>query len=79
MNTTATVYSKPNCPFCVDAIALLKKHNIPCREIKLGRDIESRDDFIAEITKLKGEAPETVPQIFLSVGGFDDLVALMAK
>lgn len=71
----ATIYSKDNCPFCVNAKTLLNLKNIEYHEIKIGRDI-TREDFFQALPDAK-----TVPQIFLKIsganvliGGYTDLV-----
>lgn len=78
-----TVYSKPNCPFCDQAKALLKSQDRQYKEIILdvgqqkvdGTKYISRDDLIAKIPSAR-----TMPQIVMSnesssihVGGFVEL------
>lgn len=70
----AEIYSKPNCPFCVRAKALLEKCNIPYDEISA---IDYRDVLIERVTQITGTAPRSVPQIFIDgkhIGGHDQLV-----
>ena len=38
--STTVVYSKPNCPSCVKAKALLQSKNIPYQESIIGKDIQ---------------------------------------
>lgn len=69
-----TVYTKPLCPYCVRALALLKKKGAPVTEISAAFDPEKRQEMIQ---RANGRA--TYPQIFIGdvhVGGCDDLFAL---
>lgn len=75
-----TIYSKSACDYCEKAKKLLIEKGLPFTEIKLGRDIQDRDDFISEIkSKLpKNTTISTVPQIFKGdayIGGFTELQA----
>ncbi len=74
-----TVYSKPNCPHCIYAKALLKQLGAPYHEIVLdigqqkAEHVEyiSRDAFFGKIPNAK-----TVPQIVhedVLIGGFIEL------
>ena len=69
-----TVYSKNNCPFCVQAKNLLKAKNIEFKEIKIDEDAEAKE-FILE------QGHRTVPQIYFNdklfvEGGFQGLSKL---
>jgi glutaredoxin len=71
----ATIYSKPNCPFCVRAKMLLQSKGVEITEISA---VDHRDQLIEEVTKETGAAPRTVPQIWLDgkyVGGYTELEA----
>lgn len=71
----AEIYSKPNCPFCVKAKHLLEKRNIAYEELDA---VALRDTLIERVTSETGQAPRTVPQIWLDgkyIGGHDQLVA----
>lgn len=57
-----TVYSKNNCPFCVQAKNFLSKHDIPFDEVNIEHDDTAR-------TMIVEQGLRTVPQIFLG----DDL------
>jgi glutaredoxin 3 len=73
---TVTVYTKPFCPYCSRAIALLEKKGAQVDEIIASMDPAKR----AEMMHRSGRA--TYPQIFVGevhVGGCDDLYALEAK
>lgn len=66
------VYSKSNCPFCVQAKNLLKNKNVEFEEIMIDDDDE-RLAFYAKV----GNGVRTMPQIFVNderIGGFQDLV-----
>lgn len=70
----AVVYTRMFCPFCTNALALLKRKGVEIDEIKVGFDAAKR----AEMTK-RANGASTFPQIFIGdthVGGCDDLYAL---
>lgn len=67
------IYTKPGCPFCIKAKALLDSKGVTYTEINVGDDPIKR----AELTKI-ANGSKTVPQIFINgtlVGGCDDLHA----
>jgi glutaredoxin 3 len=69
------IYTRPGCPYCARALALLASKNAPVKEISAGSD-PLRAEMIARAGR------STYPQIFIGathVGGCDDLVALDAK
>ena len=71
------VYTKPMCPFCVRAMALLREKNAAFEEISAAFDPEKRDEMLA-----RSNGARTYPQIFIGethVGGCDDLLALEAS
>lgn len=65
-----TVYSKNNCPFCVQAKRLLESKNVPYEEINIEEKPEARQ-------MLLDRGLRSVPQIFnqeeLVPGGFQGL------
>lgn len=78
-----TVYSKPACPFCDQAKALLEQHQLPYHEVVLdvgqpkidGTQYITKDELLARIPNAR-----TMPQIVHStenasmvVGGYTDL------
>ena len=68
-----TLYTKPTCPYCLAAKALLRGKGAAFREI----DIENNRARTLEMIERSGR--RTVPQIFVGdthVGGYDDLRAL---
>ena len=69
-----TVYSKNNCPFCVQAKNLLALKNIPFAEVKIDEDSAAKDFILSE-------GHRTVPQIYKDgklfvQGGFQGLSKL---
>ena len=67
------MYTKPFCPYCHAAKALLKDKGVGFREIDISRDEDERDRMV------RRSGRQTVPQIFIGtehVGGYDDLEAL---
>lgn len=71
-----TVYTKPYCPFCVRALALLKAKAVELNEIEASADPALR----AEMMQRSGRS--TYPQIFVGerhIGGCDDMLALERK
>jgi glutaredoxin 3 len=66
-----TVYSKNNCPFCVQAKSLLQLKGVDFEEVKIDESSEAREFVL-------GEGHRTVPQIYqdgklLVEGGFQGL------
>lgn len=71
-----TVYSGPNCPYCVRAKELLKKKGVPFDVIDVKADPVKFEEML-----LRSNGKRTIPQIFINgvhVGGCDDLHALDA-
>jgi glutaredoxin 3 len=67
------VYTKPLCPYCARALALLDKKGVKVTEIEAGFDPELRRQMIEKSGR------STYPQIFIDgkhIGGCDDLMAL---
>jgi len=68
-----TIYTKPYCPYCIRALALLDKKGAPYTEIEAGFDPEKRQEMIQRSGRM------TFPQIFIGeqhIGGCDDMMAL---
>lgn len=53
-----TIYSKNNCPYCVQAKNFLKQKNINFKEINIEQDEEARNFIMSE-------GHRTVPQIYM--------------
>jgi glutaredoxin 3 len=71
-----TVYSGPNCPYCVKAKALLQKKNVEYTDFNVKEDFEK----LGEMMQRTGGS-KSIPQIFINgihVGGCDELYALNA-
>lgn len=66
-----TVFSKPTCPFCKKAKALLTEKGLTFEDLEVGKDVN--------LTMFKAITnADTAPQIFIDgqlIGGSDDLVA----
>jgi len=70
------IYTKPYCPYCERAKALLEEKGAEYKEIVASHDPALR----AEMNERSGRY--TYPQIFINgthVGGCDDLMALNAR
>lgn len=70
-----TIYTKPGCPYCIRALALLEKKHAPVTTIIASLDPDIRAEMVARSGR------NTFPQIFIGgthVGGCDDLHALEA-
>lgn len=71
----ATLYTKPTCPYCLNAKKLLDNKGISYTDITI---TTLSDDERAELAT-RTNNHRTVPQIFIGekfVGGFDDLNTL---
>ncbi|ALE04097.1 glutaredoxin 3 [Bartonella ancashensis] len=70
-----TVYTRPNCPYCVKALALLDKKGIKYTNIDASTSLRQQ-----MVQRANGR--NTFPQIFIGdyhVGGCDDLHSLDAE
>ena len=70
-----SLMTKPGCPFCARAKAMLEEHGMPYEEIVLGRDATIRS-----VRAMTGR--ETVPQMFVDghyIGGSEELEAWLAE
>ena len=71
------IYTKPGCPYCVAAKALLERKGAEFTEIVASNDPEKKQEMIQ-----RSNGRMTFPQIFIGakhVGGSDDLHALDRK
>lgn len=69
---TALIYSKQNCPYCLQAEALLRKNGYEIDKRMIDLDPDSRAEIFARVPNAK-----TVPQIFIDnnlIGGYNQLV-----
>jgi glutaredoxin-related protein len=72
----AVVWSKPQCPYCDQAKALLTQKGIAFEERKIGLGY-TREDLLEAVPTAR-----TVPQIFLDdelIGGFTELKQHLAN
>lgn len=71
------IYTKPYCPYCVRALALLKRKGADFEEIEAAFDPEKKAEMIQ-----RANGARTFPQVFIGdthVGGSDELHALDAR
>lgn len=71
------IYTKPGCPYCIRALALLDRKGATYQEIVASNDPAKK----AEMVQRSG-GRMTFPQIFIGekhIGGSDDLHALDAR
>lgn len=71
------IYTKPGCPYCERAKALLRQKNAEFKDIVASNDPELRREM-----NERSNGRNTFPQIFidgLHIGGSDDLFALEAR
>ncbi|MGB3725345.1 MAG: glutathione peroxidase [Glaciecola sp.] len=69
-----SLFTKPGCPFCTKAKALLAEKGFEYEEIVLGKDAS-----LASLKAISGR--DTVPQVFIGgkhIGGSDDLTAFFS-
>lgn len=72
--TNIVIYTKPTCPYCMRAKALLTQKGVSFEEIDIAAHPHRRDEMIA-----RANGGYTVPQIFIGerhIGGCDDMMAL---
>lgn len=65
------VYSKPDCPYCVRAKAVLEQKQLAFTEVQLGKDM-LREDFMSLFPDVR-----SVPLIVIDgvkIGGYSNLV-----
>ena len=70
MHNKVIIYTKDNCPYCVNAKNFLIQHGKTFTEVNIGTDIR-REDFISIFPLVK-----TVPHIIINgdeIGGYDKL------
>ena len=68
------LYTKPGCPYCYSAMALLKKKGVDYTEIVASNDPAKKAEMVE-----KSGGRMTFPQIFIDgkhVGGSDEIHAL---
>ena len=68
-----TIYTKPYCPYCLRAVALLKDKGVDFVEVEASGDPAKRQEM------MNRSGRSTYPQIFIGdrhIGGCDDMIAL---
>jgi glutaredoxin 3 len=68
-----TIYTRPFCPYCARALALLNDKGADFTEIEAGMDPALRQEM------MQRSGRNTFPQIFVGeqhIGGCDDMMAL---
>ena len=81
------IYSKPSCGYCVRAKALLESRSeeftvIDIAEGSIEDQVLAREKLIDRVVNATGNAPKTMPQIFVDnvyVGGYDQLAAMLEE
>ncbi|PHY17282.1 glutaredoxin 3 [Caulobacter sp. BP25] len=72
-----TIYTRPFCPYCSRALALLSEKGAAFTEIEAGMDPALRQEM------MQRSGRNTFPQIFVvgeqHIGGCDDMMALEAQ
>ncbi len=71
--SNVTIYTKPYCPFCVQALDLLEQKGVAFTEIEAAFDPDRRREMIQR------SGCATFPQIFIGerhIGGCDEMMAL---
>jgi glutaredoxin 3 len=71
----ATIYTKDNCTYCVQAKTLMKIRGIEWEELNMQQIPSMRNELMEKCEKIN-VLPRTVPQIWLDdtyVGGFQEL------
>ena len=71
-----TIYTRPFCPYCSRAVALLKDKGADFTEIEAGMDPALRQEM------MQRSGRNTFPQIFVGeqhIGGCDDMMALESE
>ena len=69
-----TIYTKPFCPYCARALALLRDKGVEFTEIEAAFDPEKKKEMVQ-----RSGGRMTFPQIFIGdrhIGGCDDMMDL---
>ena len=70
---TITIYSKPNCTFCVKSKSLVKGLGLTYEEKMFGKDFKTPDELFEAV----GKQGRPIPQIIIDdkhIGGYNELV-----
>ena len=71
---SVTIYTKPFCPYCARALALLRDKGVEFTEVEAAFDPEKKKEMVQ-----RAGGRMTFPQIFIGdrhVGGCDDMMDL---
>ena len=71
---SVTIYTKPFCPYCARALALLRDKGVEFTEIEAAFDPEKKKEMVQ-----RAGGRMTFPQIFIGdrhIGGCDDMMDL---
>ena len=72
--SSVTIYTKPFCPYCARALALLRDKGVEFTEIEAAFDPEKKKEMVQ-----RSGGRMTFPQIFIGerhIGGCDDMMDL---
>jgi glutaredoxin len=69
------MYSRNACNDCAKTKRIFLFKGLPFTEIKLGRDMTSRDEFMKEILSKSGKKVTSLPQVFIDGKLVGDLKA----
>ena len=72
--SSVTIYTKPFCPYCARALALLRDKGVEFTEIEAAFDPEKKKEMVQ-----RAGGRSTFPQIFIGdrhIGGCDDMMDL---
>jgi glutaredoxin 3 len=72
--SSVTIYTKPFCPYCARALALLRDKGVEFTEIEAAFDPEKKKEMVQ-----RAGGRMTFPQIFIGdrhIGGCDDMMDL---
>jgi glutaredoxin 3 len=70
------LYIKPGCPWCVEAVAFLRKHNIAVRELDVISDAAARAEMLKKSGQTKAPTMDWNGKI-LADFGVDELVPFL--
>lgn len=78
--SSAEIYTKPSCPYCVKAKDLLRRNSIQYQEFIIGQNGITKETVEVKIGD--GRTIRTVPQIFVDnnyIGGYTELCQFFAE
>lgn len=75
MSDVYKIYGKVDCEYCEKAMRELSTSNLDYTYQNINES--NKEEILKELTRLIGQQPKTVPQIFVDdryIGGYNDLV-----